>query len=130
MEDAVHVVRHDHELIHPHMWEVAWNSQPELLRDQSGRVEANYARPDFAKQWRPSLRTDRHEVRAALTIVMTGKPNGSTADPAPKKPVGIGLHHGRDDTTTPVGRVPKRTPTGPFRCQQRPPPFCRGTAMP
>ena len=26
MEDAVHVVWHDHEVIHPHMWEVAWNA--------------------------------------------------------------------------------------------------------
>ena len=102
MEDAVHVVWHDHELIQPHMCEVAGNSQPEVPRDQSRRVQANYARPDIAKPWRPSLGTDRHEIRTGLTIVMTGQPDGSTADPAPKKPVGIGLSHGRDDTTTPV----------------------------
>src|SRR6266550_4413646 len=71
-QNPVHMVRHHHECVYPHVWEMIRNAHPTLASDFAKSTQYHFGGPHTPKKVRG--RTDGHEVRARTGIVMATQP--------------------------------------------------------
>ncbi len=81
VKDSVNVIGHDHERVQLDAGEMAGNVIPARLNQFATFVQPYLTAGHLPEQAFPTVRADRHEIRAGLRVVVPFQPNGLAMPP-------------------------------------------------